>query len=566
MSYVGISIKEAMSKINREWFLPAVQRPYVWGSRYDSERYICKLFDSLYQNYPIGGIIMWHTEEKVAYRHFLTDYHPGDVYRNAEEGTWGKDKHLIYDGQQRLQTLFSCLNHTFNNRVLVFNLAYNPDTDTDVDTGFRFIDRTDSPDPMEIKMTELFTMTSETKGKVGLRKRFKTFTEDSDIQDLIETNLDQLWSVFVEGNVKSIAYFSIQSDTEDKVNEIFERLNTGGIPLSKADLLFSRIKAKYPEFEADIMSFCKNLSLRTHLALESYDVLQILHMIVRKRSRVDENVDSDLIDAFNKEWNLLQEPLNAYFDNYLRNRLHISHMAIVRNKIPLLVIAIFFHEYYRTGKKYRDMESDLLRLIDKFFIIAEFNDWALQSYADNFTRIIQDNSNKEQFPYNEIEEFVRYKGNRPIDLTEQMFISYRWMALKFLMPDREFEFDSTMLNRFNPELDHIFPVNLKNMDDKYRNYVDIVWNMQPIKGEANNLKSNHHPKDFFTDKCRKSDGTPINGSKYFNDYDFVPDITDSSWDDYKAFIDNRREKMIQYLKNRYDITIEHTNIYEVDLA
>lgn len=367
MSYVGISIKEAMSKINREWFLPAVQRPYVWGSRYDSERYICKLFDSLYQNYPIGGIIMWHTEEKVAYRHFLTDYHPGDVYRNAEEGTWGRDKHLIYDGQQRLQTLFSCLNHTFNNRVLVFNLAYNPDTDTDVDTGFRFIDRTDSPDPMEIKMTELFTMTSETKGKVGLRKRFKTFTEDSDIQDLIETNLDQLWSVFVEGNVKSIAYFSIQSDTEDKVNEIFERLNTGGIPLSKADLLFSRIKAKYPEFEADIMSFCKNLSLRTHLALESYDVLQILHMIVRKRSRVDENVDSDLIDAFNKEWNLLQEPLNAYFDNYLRNRLHISHMAIVRNKIPLLVIAIFFHEYYRTGKKYRDMESDLLRLIDKFF-------------------------------------------------------------------------------------------------------------------------------------------------------------------------------------------------------
>ena len=58
-------------------------------------------------------------------------------------------------------------------------------------------------------------------------------------------------------------------------------------------------------------------------------------------------------------------------------------------------------------------------------------------------------------------------------------------------------------------------------------------------------------KDFFTDKCRKSDGTPINGSKYFNDYDFVPDITDSSWDDYKTFIDNRREEMIQYLKNRY---------------
>ena len=47
MSYTEISIKDAIEKINTEWFLPAIQRPYVWGSRYNSERYICKLFDSL---------------------------------------------------------------------------------------------------------------------------------------------------------------------------------------------------------------------------------------------------------------------------------------------------------------------------------------------------------------------------------------------------------------------------------------------------------------------------------------------------------------------------------------
>ena len=48
MSYLTISVKEAVGNINAQnngWFLPAVQRPYVWGSRYESEKYICKLFD-----------------------------------------------------------------------------------------------------------------------------------------------------------------------------------------------------------------------------------------------------------------------------------------------------------------------------------------------------------------------------------------------------------------------------------------------------------------------------------------------------------------------------------------
>ena len=37
MGFQTISVKEAVNNINANlngWFLPAVQRPYVWGSRY----------------------------------------------------------------------------------------------------------------------------------------------------------------------------------------------------------------------------------------------------------------------------------------------------------------------------------------------------------------------------------------------------------------------------------------------------------------------------------------------------------------------------------------------------
>ena len=41
------------------------------------------------------------------------------------------------------------------------------------------------------------------------------------------------------------------------VNEIFERLNTGGVALSSSDILFSRIKDEYPNFEEQLQN-CSN--------------------------------------------------------------------------------------------------------------------------------------------------------------------------------------------------------------------------------------------------------------------------------------------------------------------
>ena len=248
MSYTEISIKDAIEKINTEWFLPAIQRPYVWGSRYNSERYICKLFDSLYQKYPIGVLIFWETKNAVAHREFLRDYHQGDVYKNVEEGLWSRSKNLVYDGQQRLQTLYSCLKYTFNDRILVFDLAYNRDADIDGETGFRFVDPKEDLKPTEIKMNQLLVIPSDDKTAKRKLRTEKSKDLSDDLCTVIEDNVDILWNVFVERGVKPLAYFPVKSSNEDDVNDVFERLNTGGLPLSKADLLFSKNKAKYDEY------------------------------------------------------------------------------------------------------------------------------------------------------------------------------------------------------------------------------------------------------------------------------------------------------------------------------
>src|ERR1017187_6936508 len=162
MSYQGISIKEAVHRINAPvngWFLPSTQRPYVWGSRYEGEIYICKLFDSLLRGYPIGGLLLWQTEQPVAHREFLRDYAAGAIQKTVDEGLFHRqDKSLVYDGQQRLQTLYSALCYTFNGKVLVFDLTFNMDrAGSDLsETGFAFVDKDATLQPAAMRMNVLF--------------------------------------------------------------------------------------------------------------------------------------------------------------------------------------------------------------------------------------------------------------------------------------------------------------------------------------------------------------------------------------------------------------------------
>lgn len=552
MSYLGISIKEAMDKINREWFLPAIQRPYVWGVRYNSERFICKLFDSLYREYPIGALIFWETDNTVAHREFLSDYHQGDLYKNVDEGLWKRSKILVYDGQQRLQTLYSCLKYSFNDRLLVFDLKYDKNNDEDGETGFRFVDKGENLNSSEIKMNELFSMKSDTSAKSSLRKTRSIGLTDKEC-DLVEENIDQLWTVFVKTDAKSLAYFSVQNDNEEEVNDVFERLNTGGVPLSKADLLFYKIKEKYPDFEAELMELSNRIKSRTKLAFSSYDILQLIHLIVRRQSRINESISESEIEIFHKAWEELPVALNSFFDDYLVNRFHITHIAIIRYKNPLLVMMVFFYKLYNNGGKYLKLNDSTLKALDKFFITSQLNSWDLQTYTNKFARIVLDNTNTNSFPESEIIDYVKERANRNIDIKEAIYRNNMWFSLKITFPNRDFEFDYSMPNRFNPELDHIFPRNLKGADVVYQQEVDVIWNMQPIKGVVNNEKSNHHPKLFFTDGI--DNGKQLSGKKYYDDYDCIPQMSSADWDDYKLFLKNRREKMIKVIYDRYGISL-----------
>jgi len=559
MSYQSISVKETMDHINgavNGWFLPSVQRPYVWGSRYESELYICKLFDSLLRGYPIGGLILWNTEEEIPYREFMKDYEIDTIPRIVDKGLWKrKDKWLVYDGQQRLQTLYSCLKYTFNNKILVFNLLFNmkkKDLDPN-ETGFLFVEKNATIQPYCIRINELFSRLVD--DKVKYRREILSQNDDlsDDDKNLIEYNLDELWKVFVDRDKKSLAHFPISHSDESMVNEIFQRLNMGGVALSQADLLFSRIKEIHYDFEEKLQDFSRKIYNNTGKGylFDAYNILQSIYLISKDSVRVDpKNVNKKELNGFNEIWEKLETPLHDFFVDFIWGQFKINNNSIIPKKLALLPIIVYFYLTYDKGINFRKLAQDNILLLKQYLILSQINDWNLQSIVDNFTRLIKQSIKKSnEFALNQFISWLNETKKRNTELFEASFVDYQWFSLKILTPNRIYQFDPDARGRFNPEIDHIFPKNLEGQSEEYYKSVNMIWNMQPVKGDINNFKRRRHPKEFFS-----SD----EGKKYINDYDFLPSLNlkDEIWDNPVKFINQRKGEMIGYFKNNYKLGLK----------
>lgn len=103
MSYSSATIATVVDQINRSYFLPAIQRPYVW-----EPDQVVALFDSLLKGYPISSFLFWEIKPENRKNweicRFVEQFKYGDVH-NSEADPDGREVVLVLDGQQRLTSL-----------------------------------------------------------------------------------------------------------------------------------------------------------------------------------------------------------------------------------------------------------------------------------------------------------------------------------------------------------------------------------------------------------------------------------------------------------------------------
>src|ERR1700694_920531 len=101
MSYRSETIAVAIGRMNRQYFLPAIQREFVW-----KPEQIIQLFDSIMRGYPISSFLFWELKPE--------NRDKWQVYRFLEKASFGGSHNelaitdgagnvaLVLDGQQRL--------------------------------------------------------------------------------------------------------------------------------------------------------------------------------------------------------------------------------------------------------------------------------------------------------------------------------------------------------------------------------------------------------------------------------------------------------------------------------
>lgn len=263
--FLDKTIKEVVDELNVRYFLPDIQREYVWLQKAD-EKKIEQLFDSILRGYPIGSFLFWKLQkediaksdeqdsDKLNFQlyQFITNY---DVRKPHNEKIRIEqinrdDLYIVLDGQQRLTSLYIGLKGTrtlrkkwakndnpnaYEEKRLYLNLKRQPNMDNPEDNyQFEFHAKTPENDEEHwwFKVGDIL----ELKSVVNYTREHKLGDEESEL-------LETLNKAFHDKQL--ISFFEEKEKNLNKVLNIFIRVNSGGVKLSYSDLLMSILTASF---------------------------------------------------------------------------------------------------------------------------------------------------------------------------------------------------------------------------------------------------------------------------------------------------------------------------------
>lgn len=219
--------------------LPDIQRPFVWPMTK-----VRDLFDSMYRGFPIGYLLFWENG-------------CSDTHRTI--GAAPKQKVarlLIVDGQQRLTSLYAVMKavpvitkdfkfqrikiafHPLSEKFEVSNAAIEKDVEWIPDISILWQPDT-KPHAFKRKFLE----------KLGKRRPLTVEEED-----ITHERIDRL--IKLEEYPLTALEISSSVD-EDKVSEIFVRINSKGTPLNQANFILTLMSVFWDEGRKELEEFCR---------------------------------------------------------------------------------------------------------------------------------------------------------------------------------------------------------------------------------------------------------------------------------------------------------------------
>ena len=479
MYQTGDTIRKTLEEIERhDLVLPAIQREFVWKSEQ-----ICRLFDSIMQEYPFGTFLYWKVQPENSaefeFYDFVLKYHERDNPHCPPLSPMpNRQLTAVLDGQQRLTALNIGLRGTmawklphrwwnnpdaFPDRRLYLDLLWQPDEDDEEGMKYRFDFLTESQDSEKREEKCWFPVgdiLSMDAGPAMVRWLNQRLPQEQ-VDQAYET-LDKLHRVV--HTEKMVAFYEERSQELEKVLQIFIRTNSGGTILSYSDLLLSVAVAQWKHRDAreEIhalvdelnrigvgFSFSKDLVLKAGLMLSDIGSVGF---------KVD-NFNRKNMAVLEEKWDNIKQALILTVQ--LVSSFGFNGQTL-RATSAILPIAYYLYvrspgKSYLTNSRFEQDRQEIRKWLIRSLLKAS-GIWGsgLDTLLTALRQVIAENGS-DDFPVNRIREEMARRGKSLVfekeELEELADMQYG-NGLTFALLSQIFPFID-LSNHFH--IDHIFP-------------------------------------------------------------------------------------------------------------
>ncbi|MGM8891774.1 DUF262 domain-containing protein [Psychrobacter sp. 1Y1] len=576
MAYSSLSIKQLITDINsNKYYLPAIQRKFVWG-----EGKICRLFNSIMQDYPIGTFLFWELTAQKAneytFYEFLKNYHERDSKNQLVNYDFPFEIRGVLDGQQRISSMYIALqgvyctkkkyakttnNSAYPERKMYINLLND-------EYEFKFLTDKDAQNSKS--------------GYFYLVRNILSELEDSDadsdniVDKLIETDpsrsellienrrqakkiINRLLNKFNDDQL--VSYFKIINKDLDDILDIFVRVNSGGTILSKSDLLFSTLVAHWEDGRDQIEKLISDMNGEDGLFNFNTDFLMrtCLFIVDAPMNFKVQTFNSTNINKIKDNWDQIRKALidaAAMLREFGFNKKRLS------SNYAATPLAYYL---YKGGKVNSTTKLELRKLIVHSLLKQVYSgqaDTALSGLRDGF-RIRSDNSD-EYILKNTSFNFSEYKHTRmsggkklTIDTTDiENFLEYKKGAFSFLLlstlyPDLKLDQISFHQDHMHPH-SKFKPSILKEVGidgetiKQWQDMRDQVPNLQLLEGRENTVKQATDLSKWVNNKA--------DNATYYRKRNYILDEQSLELADFEDFFAHRKQLLRKKLYELFDVT------------
>lgn len=560
------SIKEVVEDLNIRYFLPDIQREYVWLSRPKDEK-IENLFDSILRGYPIGTFLFWELSkddlesnknvakntEKLNFQlyKFIENF---DI-RNQQNEKIDIDKinkndlTIVLDGQQRLTSLYVGLKgsrtlrrrhaksgsaNEYEEKKLFLNLRHTPiDEDPDQDS-YEFLfkregdDLTADKNHYWFKVADILTLPSVV-----------AYARENNLSDDEAKILEKLTQVCCSD--RCISYFKETDKNLDKVLRIFIRVNSGGTQLSYSDILMSILTANFStDIRSRMSDFVKLIKEERFGIMGRDQILKTCLLLTKCDTKFAlKNFNKKNIHEIEKNWNEITSTIIRAAE-LLRD---FGYRDMLSSAYILSVVALYLFDRPKVG-------GEDLKELHKFVRNAQITGYFSASLDTKLAVMKNACLNVERFI--DVNSALASNPSAPLkissdDVERMMERGYGQSAVFPILQALYSDIDFTT---YKFHIDHIYPKSKFNEKNKrippthYGNS-NLLYNLQLLKGGENLSKRDKDPEDWLGEKYR-NDKEKIRAYKERN---YISADFDLQWENIAKFELARREKMLRKLKS-----------------